>query len=91
MAAAGLGLAAVTGFLLFTTRPATYADNPAFLIKLGLIGLGLANVWLLRRNRGWRAALGGAAPSGAVRAGAVVSLLAWVGAVLAGRWIGFLQ
>jgi hypothetical protein len=91
MAGAGLVLAAATGLLLFSTRPAAYAENPAFLAKLGLVGIGVANVALLRAGRGWRAALAGAAPSGGVRAAAAVSLAAWVGAVLAGRWIGFLQ
>jgi hypothetical protein len=91
MAAAGLTLAAVTGLLLFSTRPGAYAENPAFLTKLGLLALGLANVALLRRSGAWRAALAGAVPSGRVRAAAAVSLAAWVGAVLAGRWIGFLQ
>ncbi|WP_199231340.1 DUF2214 domain-containing protein [Falsiroseomonas bella] len=91
LAAAGLGVAAVTGLLLFSTRPAAYAENPAFLAKLALVGLGLGNVALLRAGRGWRAALAGAAPSPGVRAAAALSLAAWVGAVVAGRWIGFLQ
>lgn len=91
VAGTGLALAAATGFLLFTTRPATYAQNPAFLLKLGLIGLGLANVLLLRRGEGWRAVLAGAAPGPTVRAAALASLLLWIGAIFAGRWIGFLQ
>jgi hypothetical protein len=91
VAGAGLVLTAVTGLLLFSTRPAAYAENPAFLAKLGLIGLGVANVALLRGSGGWRAALAGTAPSAGVRAAAAVSLASWVGAVLAGRWIGFLQ
>jgi hypothetical protein len=91
VAATGLGMAAMTGALLFVARPVAYAENPAFLAKLGLVGIGVANVALLRAGRGWRAALAGAAPSGGVRAAAAVSLAAWVGAVLAGRWIGFLQ
>jgi hypothetical protein len=91
VAGSGLALAAVTGFLLFTTRPLTYAENPAFLLKLGLIGLGLINIATLRRHAGWRALLAGGAPSFLVRAAALASLLTWTAAVLAGRWIGFLQ
>jgi hypothetical protein len=91
VAACGLALAAVAGFALFSTRPLAYLENPAFLLKLGLVGLGLANAVALRASGAWREVLGGAAPGGLVRAGAVVSLLAWTGAVFAGRWIGFLQ
>jgi hypothetical protein len=91
VAACGLALAAVTGFLLFSTRPVAYAENPAFLAKLGLVGLGLLNLLVLRCNPHWRLALGGEPVHGSVRIVALLSLLAWMGAVIAGRWIGFLQ
>jgi hypothetical protein len=91
VASCGLGLAAATGVLLFSTRPLTYWENPAFGIKLGLIGLGLLNVLALRLNRHWRRALDGGEVHGTVRISAVLSLALWVGAVVAGRWIGFLQ
>ena len=91
VAAWGLALAAATGFLLFSTRPLAFVDNPAFLSKLGLIGFGLLNIFCLSRNPHWRAAMAGGAVHGAVRASALLSLLAWVAAVVAGRWIGFLQ
>src|SRR5215213_8512984 len=48
VAASGFVAAAATGLLLFSTRPLAYAQNPAFLIKLALIGLGLLNVAALR-------------------------------------------
>ncbi len=35
IATCGVALAAVTGFMLFSTRPLTYIENPAFLTKLG--------------------------------------------------------
>ena len=91
VAASGFGLAAVTGFLLFSTRPLTYAENPAFLLKLGLIGLGLLNVALLHANPKWRLALAGGAVGTSLQASAAGSLLVWAAVVLAGRWIGFLQ
>ena len=89
MAASGLVLALVTGFLLFTVRPAAYAANPAFLAKLGLVAAGLLNVLVLRRGAGWRQALAGGAVGWPVRLAAALSLLVWTGAVLAGRWIAF--
>jgi hypothetical protein len=89
MAAAGLGLALTTGLLLFSVRPVEYAANPAFLAKLGFILLGLLNVLALRRSAGWARALAGGGIGPALRLAALVSLLAWLGALLAGRWIAF--
>ncbi|HEV7268314.1 MAG TPA: DUF2214 domain-containing protein [Falsiroseomonas sp.] len=91
VAAAGLAVAAVTGALLFTTRPLAYAENPAFLLKLGLVALGVVNAALLHRGGLWRRALAAGEAPAALKAAALLSLLAWIAAVLAGRWIGFLQ
>lgn len=91
VAAIGLVAAMATGLLLFTTRPVAYVQNPAFLAKLALVGLAIPNALALRLHPWWR--LGdcqGEAPA-LVRAAALLSLLAWVAAVVAGRWIGFLQ
>ena len=51
VAAAGVALAAVTGLMLFSVRPMAYLQNTAFLIKIGLIGLGVINALVLSRNR----------------------------------------
>lgn len=91
VAAAGVALAAATGFLLFTVRPAAYAANPAFLAKVSLVTLGVLNALALRANRHWPPPGGGARPHLSIRLAALLSLLVWSGAVLAGRWIGFLQ
>jgi hypothetical protein len=56
-----------------------------------LIGLGVLNVIVLRYNRHWRQAINGARVHSSVRIAAFVSLFVWLGAVVAGRWIGFLQ
>ena len=90
-AATGLLLAVATGFLLFSVRPLTYAANPAFLAKVSLVALGAANALALRFNRHWRIAVEGGPVGGSVRVMAALSLTIWAGAVLAGRWIGFLQ
>ncbi|MCF3638502.1 DUF2214 domain-containing protein [Rhizobium sp. TRM95111] len=88
-AAAGVVLAIVTGFCLFSVRPQHYAANPAFLVKMALLALGIANALTLRRSAAWRAmaTAGRLAPSLRLRAG--VSLVIWISAVLAGRWIAF--
>lgn len=91
VAGVGLLVAVGTGLLLFSVRPAAYLGNPAFLLKLGLVGAGLLNVLVLRLGPGWRALQAGAPPSAAVRIGAALSLAVWIGALLAGRWIAFVD
>jgi len=91
VAAAGAVLAITTGFLLFSVRPIAYAQNPAFLIKVSLVALGVGNALHLRTKRGWREALAGEPVADSVRAAAFGSIVIWMSAVLAGRWIGFLQ
>jgi len=90
-AATGIVLALATGFLLFSVRPLTYLSNPAFLTKISLVALGILNALALRFNRHWRIAAEEGPVHGSVRAMAALSLAIWAGAVLAGRWIGFLQ
>ncbi|TCV71329.1 DUF2214 domain-containing protein [Neorhizobium sp. S3-V5DH] len=90
IAAAGVFLAVLTGLCLFSVRPTEYARNTAFLAKLCLVALALVNVAVVHFGSGWRAVLSGETPSMALRVGATFSVLSWVGAVIAGRWIGFL-
>lgn len=90
MAAGGLALAVLTGFCLFSVRPLEYIVNPAFLIKLGLVTLGALNALWLHAGRYWGQTLSGPAVPAATRAHAAASLLLWLSAVVAGRWIGFL-
>lgn len=89
-AAVGLALVVVTGFCLFSVRPSAYAGNPAFLIKLALLAVGAVNALVLRSSSAWRSAAAGGRIAGTVRLAAGISLLVWPGALLAGRWIGFL-
>jgi hypothetical protein len=91
VAAAGLVGAIMSGALLFSTRPTAYAENPAFLAKLALIGVGLLNVLIVRLNSRWAEVREGGQIPATIRAAALMSLVVWLGAVLAGRWIGFLQ
>ncbi len=91
VAATGIVLAAATGFLLFSVRPLAYAENPAFLTKILLVALGIANALALQASHAWRSAREGGSVSRGVRVAALFSLAIWAAAVLAGRWIGFLQ
>ncbi|HEX5932588.1 MAG TPA: DUF6644 family protein [Pseudorhizobium sp.] len=90
LAGAGLLVAILTGLCLFSVRPLEYVRNPAFLAKLGLVSFGLVNVAVLHFAPGWRQVVAGGPPPMAVRLGATISILVWAGAIVAGRWIGFL-
>ena len=79
-------VAALTGLALFSIQATDYARNPAFLMKLGLIGLAALNFlafFILTRR----------SPNGetstASRFCAVASILLWSGVLLCGRLIGF--
>ena len=89
-AACGLGLALLTGAWLFTVRPAEYLANPAFLCKLALLALALANIALQHAGGSFHHAVVSEVPSLRMRALALASLTLWLGTLLAGRWIGFL-
>ncbi|WEX78296.1 DUF2214 domain-containing protein [Sinorhizobium numidicum] len=90
-AATGVGLAIITGFCLFSVRPLEYAGNAAFLTKITLLALGITNALLLHLTPQWRAAVKGGPLSPRVRLSALLSVAIWTGAVLSGRWIGFLS
>ncbi len=86
VAAVGLALALVTGALLFGVRATRYAENPAMLVKAGLILAGALNVVTFHRMMRRRDV---ARPTPGLRASAGVSAAAWIGALFAGRWIAF--
>lgn len=90
IAACGLVLAILTGAWLFSVNAATYATNTALQIKLGLIGLGVINALWLHRKDVWQRAIKGDENSAALTIHAGASLVIWLSAVVAGRWIGFL-
>ena len=82
---------ALSGSLFVVARPLRYYFNPVFAIKFSLLvpALVLAFVihWLSRREPGyWERSLGRRFSLGAI---ALVSLVLWVGVVLAGRWIAY--
>jgi hypothetical protein len=74
----GLVVAVTSGVFLFLPRAGFYAANPAFQLKLILIGTSCVNAALFHL---WHQA-----PH---RLLAVLSLALWTGAILAGRWIAY--
>ena len=86
VALVAFAVAALTGLTLFSIQAATYARNPVFLLKLGLIVMAVLNFLafstLNRKSRTEDA-------SPALRVSAVASILLWSGVLLCGRFIGF--
>lgn len=90
VAAGGLVLAVPTGFALFSVQPFDYVINPVFPLKLGLIAFAAANAMLLHYTIGWRSLVAGATiVPPRVRVAAILSLLGWTGAIVAGRMLAF--
>lgn len=86
----GVALAVLTGIALFSVRPIDYLDNSAFLAKLAILALAIANALLINGGRAWRAAIAGNEIAASLRVQAAASGLLWIAALVAGRWIGFL-
>lgn len=92
LAMLGFLVAAPTGFLLFSTEATSIALNPAFQAKLVCVAIGLANAALFHLGPWRNMELWGATSyvPPAARLGALLSLLAWCGAIIGGRLIAYL-
>ena len=85
----GFGLNAVSGVLLLITYPTKAVTNPLFYVKLIVIGLAVANLRLLRKHVFGDPGLDKTPISRKGKIIAAVSLLLWVGAVTAGRFLAY--
>ena len=88
---AGLALVVPAGIMMFSAHATEFANNPAFLLKLGLIALAGANVAFFhlgpyRLAHVWGDA--GPAP-GAARAAAALSIAIWIAVIACGRLIAY--
>lgn len=88
---AGLLLAAPTGVLMFMAEATQTSQNPAFQLKLALIGAAILNAgafhfWTFKSVRTWDCDL--PSPIGAKLA-AVLSLALWATVIAAGRLIAY--
>ena len=86
VAATGLALAVITGSLLFSARAPEYAALTVFRVKLALVLLGGGSAIALHLAHGFR--LETASSARLARAGAL-SMICWLGALIAGRTIAF--
>jgi hypothetical protein len=86
----GVLLAIVTGLALFSVQPAKYAVNAAFLAKIGIVALAIANAVIVDFSAAWHATIAGNEVAARLRWQAAASSILWIAALVAGRWIGFL-
>jgi hypothetical protein len=86
---AGFLLSAASGFMFVVTAPDQYLYNPAWQIKMSLLGVAGLNmvVFYLTASRRVHALGPDAAPPLAARVCAAVSLTCWIGVIAAGRVI----
>jgi hypothetical protein len=89
---AGFAIIAATGAMMFTAHATEFWSNPAFAVKLALIGLAGANalwfhVGVYGGARRWDT--GTVAPVPA-KAAAALSLALWVGVISCGRLLAYL-
>jgi hypothetical protein len=93
VAVAGLLLAVMAGFFLFSIRAVQYAGTTVFQVKLALIVCAVANALLLRKAGEWEASRDAvdAAPPLRLRAAGGLSILLWLAVIVCGRAIAFVD
>ena len=85
---AGFWLNAATGALLFAGDPTTKGTTAVFMGKLVLVAVGVVLMIALKRKLHGRDIDAGTAIPG-VKALAATSLVLWVAAIAAGRWMAY--
>ena len=91
----GFWINAVSGAMLFAADATTKGTLPIFQLKLGLIVLGVVNIWLIKRTvfgaRGFRLQPEGNAPvvTWPAKLLAATSLVIWMVAIAAGRYMAY--
>lgn len=89
-AALGFAVNTITGMMFLTGSPGMYADNTAFLWKIGLLMLaGLSLLYTTAFEGPWWVGSGQDAPL-RVKAVAATAILSWVGVMYFGRMLPFI-
>lgn len=85
---AGFWLNALTGALLFAGDPTTKGTTAVFMWKLVIVAIGVVLMIALKRKLYGREIDAGSASPG-VQALAATSLVLWIAAIAAGRWMAY--
>lgn len=96
IAATGLGLAIISGLMLFSVKPVDYVYTDIFVAKLALIGAALINIVLVRFNASWRemvqaedSIMNASEPDLKLRIAGAISLTIWIVVLFLGRFVGY--
>ena len=89
LAATGLALQAASGIVLFSAEATAVGRNPAFLFKMAILLIGLANVVAFHGYHRLAALAVEGGPPATVRLSAMVSIGVWILVLLAGRAIAY--
>jgi len=82
------GINAISGTLLFMSRAPEYAGNWAFQLKIALVFVGMIfHTIVLRKAVRWETAPAMGFGSKLLMGG--ISMLIWVGVIIASRWIAY--
>lgn len=85
-----VGVLATSGAILISGEPARDLPNPVFQIKMALVTFVIVNTMILQRKIKQRAATGEQAIAGlSSKVIGLISLLAWIAIIFAGRWIAY--
>lgn len=90
---AGWLMSVATGFLFVMSAPSQYLYNPAFLTKMGLMGVAFVNMaaFYLTTARAVRATGPDDGAPAMAKVIAAISLSAWLGVIVCGRLITFFR
>lgn len=91
VAVTGFALTVPTGLLLFTAEATALIGNPAFLLKMALLALALANIAVFHSRAGRRMTVWSLAdrPPLAARLAGAASLTLWIAILACGRLIAY--
>ena len=93
VAIAGLGLAFVAGFALFSVRAVKYAGTGLFQVKMALVACAVTNALLLKHAAQWEAqqVKVGIVPPPRLRVAGALSIVLWVSVIVCGRMLAFVD
>ncbi len=92
LALAGFGINLVTGAMFFFSDPFRYYSNIAFRLKMLCILLaGLNALYFALNVHGNSGLAGGDEPRTAIRTVSALSLLFWIGVIILGRFIPYVE